>query len=121
MHVFFFFFTIISIGRNPVSGSKMAVGVWSGSCRIVFIALLNIASICVISLFFGFHDSDQFVIIGVTTVSTSSYMALIFIPLNCLLPVPARISYVDAWTFPFMTCIWFSRSPLLFIMSPRYL
>ena len=119
--IIFFFLTIISIGRNPVSASRMAVGVWSGSCRIVFIALLNIASICAISLIFGSHDSDPYVIIGVIMVSTSSHMALIFIPLNSLFPVSARISCVDACIFPFMTFIWSSRSPLLFIMSPRYL
>ena len=117
----FFFLTTNSIGMNPVSTSRVAVGVWSGSCRIVFRILLNIASICVISFFFGSQDSDPYVIIGIITVSTSSHMAAIFIPLNSLFPVSARIFGVDACILPFSALIWSSRSALLFFMSPRYL
>ena len=80
--------------------SDLAVVGWS-------LFLLNIASIYIISFFFGSHDSD--VIIGIIMVSTNSHMAAIFIPLNSLFPISARISCIDECTFPFSALIWSSR------------
>ena len=109
----FFLFTIISIVKNPVSVSHMAVGVCSGSCGMVFSALLNIVSIW--SFFFlGSHDSDPYVIIGNIMVSTSSHMAAIFIAFHSLFPVSARISWVAARIFPFRAIIWSVQGDLRF-------
>ena len=96
------------------------VGWWLGIDLAVVWWSLNNASICIISFFFGSHDSDPYVIIGIIMVSTRSHMAAIFIPLNSVFPVSARISCVDACSFPFSALIWPSMSAL-FIYHVAYL
>ena len=53
--------------------------------------------------------------------STICHMAFIFIPLNSVLPVSARIAAVAPLTFFSISVMWSERLPLLFMTSPRYL
>ena len=61
------------------------------------------------------------VMIGIITASVNCHMACMFKPLNSFFPVSVSMRCVAAMTLPSVFLMWVVRSPLLFIISPRYL
>ena len=87
----------------------------------VFRQLLRILCISSISFFVASQLSASYVMIGIITASVSCHIACIFIPLNPLFPVSVSMRCVAAMTLPSISLMWAVRSPLLLIISPRYL
>ena len=82
---------------------------------------MRIFCISSISFFVASQLSAPYVMIGIITASVSCHIACIFIPLNSLFPVSVSMRCVAAMTLPSISLMWAVRSPLLFIISPRYL
>ena len=74
-----------------------------------------------LSSLFGDHPSQAYVIMGTIIASTICHIAFIFMPLNSLFPVSARILEVAPRTFFSISFMWSVRLPLLLMVSPRYL